>query len=117
MRYMLLLYGGERPPEDSEFYPAIRAFRDECVERGVFVAADPLYEPHAATTVRVRDGETLNLDGPFAETAEWLGGYFMLDCADLDEALELAARCPIASIGSVEVRPVREVSALTEARR
>jgi hypothetical protein len=108
MRYMLLLYLDERP-EDPEFYRAIRAYRDECVERGAFVGAAPLHEPHTATTVRVRDGQTLSTDGPFAETAEWLGGYFMLDCDDLDEALELAARCPNAGIGSVEVRPVMEV--------
>jgi hypothetical protein len=108
MRYMLLLYLDERP-EDPEFYRAIRAYRDECVERGAFVGADPLHEPHTATTVRVRGGQTLQTDGPFAETAEWLGGYFMLDCAGLDEALELAARCPNAVNGSVEVRPVMEV--------
>jgi hypothetical protein len=69
----------------------------------VLVAADPLHRPETATTVRVRDGKALNIDGPFAETAEWLGGYFMLECRDLDEALELAARHPTAKNGSVEV--------------
>jgi hypothetical protein len=76
----------------------------------VLVADDPLHRPETATTVRVRDGQTLSTDGPFAETAEWLGGYFIVDCRDLDEALELAARCPTAKAGSVEVRPVMEVA-------
>ena len=114
MRYMLLLYVSERPepdtPEAAEFYPPIAEFYEECQERGVLVAADPLQQPEAATTVRVRNGEVLTTDGPFAETAEWLGGYFMLECRDLDEALELAARHPTAKSGSVEVRPVWEVS-------
>lgn len=114
MRYMLLLYVSERPepatPEGAEFYPPIAEFYEECRARGVLEAADPLHGPEAATTVRVRDGDVLNIDGPFAETAEWLGGYFMLECRDLDEALELAARHPTAMTGSVEVRPVWEVS-------
>lgn len=119
MRYMLLLYLSERPepdtPEAAQFYPAIREFREHCRRRGAFVGAEPLHEPQTATTVRVRDGQTLKLDGPFAETTEWLGGYFMLDCRDLDEALELAAECPVAHLGSVEVRPVWEVAETTEA--
>jgi hypothetical protein len=88
MRYMLLLYVSERPepgtPEAAEFYPPIGEFYEECAERGVLVAADPLQRPETATTVRVRDGDVLQVDGPFAETAEWLGGYFMLECSDLD---------------------------------
>jgi hypothetical protein len=114
MRYMLLLYVSDRPepgtPEAAEFYPPIAEFYEECHERGVLVAADPLHRPETATTVRVRDGKALNIDGPFAETAEWLGGYFMLECGDLDEALKVAARHPTAKSGSVEVRPVWEVS-------
>jgi hypothetical protein len=114
MRCMLLLSVSDRPepgtPEAAEFYPLVAEFYEECRERGVLVAADPLHKPEAATTVRVRDGQVLKIDGPFAETAEWLGGYFMLECRDLDEALELAARHPVAKSGSVEVRPVWEVS-------
>ena len=74
----------------------------------MLVAADPLHGPDTATTVRVRDGELLKVDGPFAETVEWLGGYFMLECRDLDQALELAAKHPTAASGAVEVRPIWE---------
>jgi hypothetical protein len=115
VRYMLLLYLSERPqpgtPDAAAFYEPIEMFYAECQKRGALVAADPLHGPDAATTVRVRDGQTLTVDGPFAESAEWLGGYFMLECDGLDEALELAALCPTAKIGSVEVRPVWEVAA------
>jgi hypothetical protein len=113
VRYMLLLYVTDRPEpggaESAAAREAIMAFHRECSERGL-VASAPLQRPETATTVRVRDGETLNIDGPYAETTEWLGGYFILDCGDLDEALELAARCPTAHRGSVEVRPIMEVS-------
>jgi hypothetical protein len=100
---MLLLYVNERRPDGFE---RIAAFHRAAKEAGVLVASDPLYGPDSATTVRIRDGQTLNVDGPFAETTEWLGGYFILDCADLDDALEWAARCPTAESGSVEVRPI-----------
>jgi hypothetical protein len=111
---MLLIYGCERTPKsdpcgeikDEE----VGAFTRACRERGAFLAADPLHGTDTATTVRVRDGETLIVDGPFAETREQLGGYYMLDCRDLDEALELAALCPMAKEGSIEVRPVWEMA-------
>lgn len=111
MRYMLLLYGcGTRPePGDPGFEAAlerVNAFADECRRRGAFVAGDPLRPESTATTVRVRDGRTLTTDGPFAETHEHLGGYYILDCRDLDEALELAALCPMAQQGAIEVRPL-----------
>lgn len=110
MRYMLLLYGCDRPvPGDPGFEQAlarVNAFTDECRRRGAFVGSDPLKPVGTATTVRVRDGQTLITDGPFAETHEELGGYFILDCRGLDEALELAALCPMAVPGSVEVRPL-----------
>jgi hypothetical protein len=110
MQYMLLLYVSERPalgtPEAADMFGAVMAFHGQCRDRGVLVASAPLEEPDTATTVRVRDGQTLNSDGPFAETTEWLGGYFILECRDLDEALELAAMCPTATDGSVEVRPL-----------
>lgn len=114
MRYMLLLYGcGDRPePGDPGFTDAlarVNAFVDECRRRGAFVDGDPLRPVSTATTVRVRDGQTLITDGPFAETHEHLGGYYILDCRGLDEALELAALWPMATIGSVEVRPIAEI--------
>ncbi len=110
MRYMLLLYVEDRPepgsPEADAAFGAVMAFHRQCRERGVLVASDPLHGPGAATTVRVRDGQTLHTDGPFAETREWLGGYFIVDCRDLDEALAIAESCPTAAEGSVEVRPI-----------
>jgi hypothetical protein len=109
---MFLLYVPGRPepgtPEAADAFSAIRAFHQECADRGVLVASEPLQPPEAATTVRTVDGKTVNTDGPFAETKEWLGGYFVLDCRDLGEALELAASCPTARDGAVEVRPVME---------
>jgi hypothetical protein len=110
MQYMLLLYLPERPepetPEGEKMFSAMREFAEACRSRGALVGAGPLQRPDAATTVRVREDETLLTDGPFAETREWLAGYFLLECRDLDEALDLAAACPTASDGSVEVRPM-----------
>jgi hypothetical protein len=115
VHYMLLLYVSERAepgsPAAAEALAAMSAFHADCRDRGVLVASDPLHRPEAATTVRERDGRIVHTDGPFAESAEWLGGYFMIDCADLDEALAIAARCPTAKHGSVEVRPVIDVGA------
>jgi hypothetical protein len=113
MRYMLLIYETERAqlgsPELAASMAAVNEFTEEVQRRGVFVTASPLSPPATATTVRVRDGRRLLTDGPFAETTEWLGGYYILDCRDLDEALELAERFPSAKTGSVEVRPMPEV--------
>jgi hypothetical protein len=117
MHYMLLLYGcDERPrpgdPGFEEALAAVNAFVAECQRRGVFVGGDPLRSATTATTVRVRDGQPLITDGPFAETHEQLGGYYILNCSGLDEALELAALWPMAARGSVEVRPLDEVPGL-----
>jgi hypothetical protein len=117
MRYMLLIYDCDRPePGDPGFEEAlasVNAFADECRRRGALVAGDPLQPESTATTVAVRNGRTLITDGPFAETREHLGGYYILDCRNLDEALELAARCPMAAEGSIEVRPLATVPGLT----
>lgn len=113
MRHMLLLYESERPapgtPEGAELFGAVMAFHRECAERGVLVASDPLDDATTATLVRIREGHPMHVDGPFAETTEWLGGYFILEC-DRDEALELAARCPSARTGTVEVRQIMETN-------
>lgn len=113
MRYLLLIYNCERPaPTDPGFDEAlarVNAFADECRRRGVFVGGDPLYGESTATTVSVRDGRTILTDGPFVETHEHLGGYYVLDCRDLDEALELASLCPMAEVGTIEVRPIAHV--------
>jgi hypothetical protein len=110
MHFMLLLYIEDRPqpgaPSAAEYYGELMAFHGHCRERGVLVAADPLAEPSTATTIRQRAGKVLRTDGPFAETSEWLGGYFLVDCRDQQEAVELARSCPVAKAGSVEVRPV-----------
>ncbi|MCW3063069.1 MAG: YCII-related protein [Solirubrobacterales bacterium] len=118
MRYMLLLYTSTRTEmtdeERAEALSAYVTYTQECQERGVYLGADPLDDPDTGRTVRVREGERLVTDGPYAETREWLGGYFMLDCRNLDEALELAAKCPNALRGSVEVRPIREIAGRAE---
>jgi hypothetical protein len=78
-------------------------------ERNLFVGGQPLEPVNTATTVRVRNGETMVSDGPFAETKEVLGGYYLLDCEDLDEALECASKIPTAKYGSIEVRPIMQL--------
>jgi hypothetical protein len=85
---------------------------EDTMRRGMFCAADPLQPTTTATTVRMQKGKTLVSDGPFAETKEQLAGYYILDCKDLDEALEWAARIPTAcggATGCIEVRPIREI--------
>jgi hypothetical protein len=111
--YLLLVYNCDRPepgdPGFEEALTAVNAFADECRHRGSFLAGHPLQPEHTATTVSVREGRTLITDGPFAETHDHLGGYYLLDCPDLDAALDLAALCPMAAVGSIEVRPVAGV--------
>jgi hypothetical protein len=113
VQYMLLIYNCSRPePGDPGFEEAlarVNAFTDECARRGVSIAGHPLRSETTATTVSVRGGRTLVTDGPFIETHEHLGGYYVLDCRDLDEAVELAALCPMAEEGSIEVRPIATV--------
>jgi hypothetical protein len=116
MRYMLLIYNCERPepgePGFEEALAKVNAFAAECRRRNVWVAGDPLQGESTATTVQVRDGRTLITDGPFVETHEHLGGYYILDCATLDEVLELAESCPFAADGAIEVRPLAGVPGL-----
>ena len=113
MRYMMLIYNDETndtapgTPEWDQLMVEYGKFGHELERRGVGRQGDPLQPTATATTVRVRDGRTLMTDGPFAETAEQLGGYYILDCKDLDEALELAAMIPSAKNGSIEVRPIQ----------
>jgi hypothetical protein len=85
---------------------AFQEFVKEIADRGISIADAPLQPSATATTVRVRDGERLTTDGPFAETKEQLVGFFLLECSDLDEAIDIASRIPSAAVGSVEVRPV-----------
>lgn len=115
MTYMLLIYQPhvEMDPDSAEFGEMLKAYNayTEHVRReGAFVDAAPLAAPTSATTVRVRDGNRLITDGPFAETKEWLGGFYMVECDSLDKALELAAECPGAKYGSIEIRPVIDMT-------
>jgi hypothetical protein len=112
MQYMLLIYN---PPGDWESMPSEQrqaisgeyfTFTEELRESGKLVAGDALQSISTATSIRVRDGETLTTDGPFAETKEVLGGYYLIDVETLDEALEWAAKIPGAQYGTIEVRPV-----------
>ena len=111
MQYMLLIYSQEGGPDDPEVMKRYGAFTQEVRDAGKLVAGDRLEPSTAATTVRIRNGETLTTDGPFAETKEQLGGYYILECDNLDEALAYAAKIPAAEHGSVEVRPIAQVPA------
>ncbi|MCL4252735.1 MAG: YciI family protein [Anaerolineae bacterium] len=113
MRYMILIYGDpalyatQTQEEIQAEYAEYMAFGEEARKRGVNAdIGDALQPVNTATTVRVRDGKTMVTDGPFAETKEMLGGYYILDCKDLDQAIELAAMIPGAKNGSVEIRPI-----------
>ncbi len=111
MLYMFLLHWNEDNPAvtPEEAIRAHFAFADEARARGAYVFCEAIGGTTAATTVRVRDGKTMITDGPFAETTEVMGGFYILDCKDLDEALEYAARIPDAQSSGVEVRPVMHV--------
>lgn len=118
MRYMMLVYtqetGEATADERAQVFAGHVAVQQETARRGILRSAEPLQTTASATTVRVQGGKVLITDGPFAETKEQLAGYYILDCADLDEALEWAAKIPSAcggASGCVEVRPIRDVSA------
>ncbi len=116
MKYMLLIYSDERAllseTERQDCYVESTQLAHEIHSRGQYLAANPLHPTSMATSVRVRDGKRLVTDGPFAETREQLGGYFLIDAKDLDEAIAIATRIPMARKGTVEVRPVIEMSGL-----
>jgi len=114
---MMLVYTQESqnasPEEKARVYNGHLAVQQETSRRGIFRAAEPLQTTASATTVRIENGRVLVTDGPFAETKEQLAGYYILDCPDLDEALEWAAKIPSAcggGSGCVEVRPIRPVA-------
>jgi hypothetical protein len=115
MKYALLIYASEQDwaSQSEEQAQAVNqeymAFTKDIIDRGLMKGGEALQGTATATTVRVRDGETLTTDGPFAETKEQLGGFYLVDCKDLDEAVELAARIPDVRRGSIEVRPVMEI--------
>src|SRR4051794_386311 len=112
MQYMCLIYDDEQVfhnlPDDerNQVYGDYGTFTESIREAGSYVAGDALQPTSTATTVRIRDGKTLVTDGPFAETKEQLGGYYLVEAKDMDEALKIAERIPSARYGSIEVRPV-----------
>jgi hypothetical protein len=113
MKYMLLIYDNEKDlmamPEEAmqKLLNDYFKFTDEIKASGHYISADPLQPVHTATTVRIRNDKMTMTDGPFAETREQLGGYYLIEAKDLDEAAKIAARIPSARIGSIEVRPVQ----------
>ena len=112
MQYLLLIYENEKAfadvsqEEGAKIFNEYKEYTESIKASGNLRAGDALEPTTKATTVRVRDGKTLTTDGPFAETREQLGGYYLVEAADLDEALQLAARIPSSRWGSIEVRPV-----------
>ena len=115
MRYLLLICTDESadaamsPEEGQARMAGYAAFGQEMTERGVLTGGERLRPTTDATTVQVRDGEILTADGPFAETKEQIGGFYAVDCADLDEAIAIAAKIPGAHTGTIEVRPIWEM--------
>jgi hypothetical protein len=112
---MLLIYGNEGAQASAskeqmgQMYAAYGAYTEAMKKAGVFKAGDPLEGSSTATTVRAPDGKAKVLNGPYAETKEQLGGYYLIEAADLDSALSWASRCPGAQFGAIEVRPVRKM--------
>jgi hypothetical protein len=109
MQYLLLIYSAEAEDaqmDEASVMQAYGAFTQGIVQSGAFKSADRLRPAAEATTVRVRDGKTLTTDGPFAETREQLGGYYLVEAKNLDDAIAIAAKVPTAKHGSIEVRPV-----------
>jgi hypothetical protein len=115
MKYMLLVYMNEQAMNDAErqkCYADSTRLTHDLHAQGQYVAAAPLHPVAAATSVRIRDGKSLVTDGPFAETREQLGGFYIVEAKDLDEAIGIAKRIPPAAKGTIEIRPVMEIPGL-----
>ena len=115
MQYLLAIYRDEShepengTPEFDDILKRYTKLTEDLEAAGVFIDGRPLEPVSTATTVRVRGGRTLTTDGPFAETKEQLGGFYLIECADLDEAISWAARIPASEIGSIEIRPIMQI--------
>ena len=109
MKYVLLIYGDPNTPGSEEMHNEYMAFTQEILASGEMLGGDALQAIDTATTVRIEGGKRTTTDGPFAETKEVLGGFYLVDVKDLDRAIELAAKIPGARTGSIEVRPVADV--------
>jgi len=117
---MLLVYLDEQALSERErekCYGESAGLAQDLHASGQYLAASPLHPVSTATSVRVREGKSLITDGPFAETREQLGGFFLIDARDLDEAIAIAARIPAARVGTIEVRPVMEIAGLPSDNR
>lgn len=117
MKYMMLVYLDEQAMSESErehCYVESAQFARELSAQGKYLASGPLHPVAMATSVRVRNSRRLVTDGPFAETREQLGGYYLIDASDLDEAMSIAERIPAAKVGTIEIRPVLEIKGLPE---
>ena len=116
MRYLCLIYDEEKKTsampetEQQQLMSDYYAFTEDVRKKGHYVAGEALHPVSSATTVRVRNGSLLTTDGPFAETTEQLGGFYLIDARDLNEAIQVAARIPSAKFGSIEVRPIVDFS-------
>lgn len=115
MKYMLLVYLDEKALSDDErehCYAESAQLTQDLNTKGQYVIASPLHSVATATSVRLREGKRLVTDGPFAETREQLGGFYMVEVEDLDEAIRVAERIPVARLGTIEIRPVQEIAGL-----
>jgi hypothetical protein len=116
MQYLILIYSDEQADaqvskeEQEAWMGKYNAYTQALVQGGVMKGGEALHPTSTATTVRVKNGKTVTTHGPFAETKEQLGGFYMVECNNLDEAIEWAAKCPGARVGSIEVRPVMDFS-------
>lgn len=120
MKYMMLIYGAENAIDQAareHCYHESTALCHELAATGNFLGAAPLHSVSTATSVRVRDGKPLVTDGPFAETREQLGGFYMIEAKNLDEAIQIASRIPPAKWGTVEIRPVVDMPGLPKIDR
>ena len=115
MQYLVLIYSEEAPRAEAAAIDATmqeyNAYSQMLRDTGHYVSGEALQPTSTATTIRIRDGQTMTTDGPFAETKETLGGFYLIEAQDLDEALVLGAACPGAKYGSIEVRPIVDFSA------
>jgi len=117
MKYMLLVYMDEQAMTDQErehCYVESAQLTQDLNAKGQYLGASPLHSISTATSVRIREGQRLVTDGPFAETREQLGGYYVVEAADLDEAISIAERIPPARFGTIEIRPVMEIEGLPD---
>jgi len=115
MKYMLLVYLSEQALSDGErqeCYVKSARLAQDLSDNGNYVSAGPLHPVATATSVRIREGKRLVTDGPFAETREQLGGYYLIEAKNLDEAISIAERIPVANVGTIEIRPVLEITGL-----